>query len=268
MIDLALFRSRGFSGSVTLNLLSMFAIVGFAIFITQYLQSVLGMSPFSAALWSLVPSAGVGAIAPLTGALVQRFDRATLAAAGFLVATGGFAMLTQLHASSHLWFPLVGCSLYASGLVMVMTVGTELIMGAVPPERAGSASAVVETGTEFGGALGMAVLGSIGTAVYRSHLASTIPAGLPARSVDTARETLGGAVATASQTHGTTGAALLHAARDSFAHGVNAAALGAGFVTLTAAVLSIALFRGVRVEQALTPVPAPDSVPSDVEVGV
>ncbi|HLJ99368.1 MAG TPA: MFS transporter, partial [Streptosporangiaceae bacterium] len=100
MIDLALFRSRGFSGSVTLNLLSMFAIVGFAIFITQYLQSVLGMSPFSAALWSLVPSAGVGAIAPLTGALVQRFDRATLAAAGFLVATGGFAMLTQLHASS------------------------------------------------------------------------------------------------------------------------------------------------------------------------
>jgi MFS transporter, DHA2 family, multidrug resistance protein len=226
------------------------------------------MGPFTAALWSLVPSAGVGAIAPLTGALVQRFDRATLAAAGFLLATGGFGMLTQLHASSHLRFPLVGCSLYASGLVMVMTVGTELIMGAVPPERAGSASAVVETGTEFGGALGMAMLGSIGTAVYRGHLTSTMPAGLPVRSADTARETLGGAVATASRMQSTTGAALLHAARDSFTHGVNAAALGAGIVTLTAALLSVALFRGVRVEQAPVPVAQPTVVPSDVEVGV
>jgi DHA2 family multidrug resistance protein-like MFS transporter len=114
----------------------------------------------------------------------------------------------------------------------------------------------------------MAVLGSIGTAVYRSHLASTMPAGLSARSADTARETLGGAVATASHMQGVSGTALLNAARDSFAHGVNAAALGAGIVTLTAAVLSIALFRGVRVEQALARVPTLAPVPSDVEVAV
>ena len=249
MIDLSLFRSRGFRGSVALSLLSMFAIVGFAIFITQYLQSVLGLSPFAAALWSLVPSAGVGAIAPLTAALVQRYDRAYIAAIGFLLATAGFGMLTQLHSGSHLWFPLVGCGFYASGLVMAMTVGNELIMGAVRPERAGSASAVVETATEFGGALGMAVLGSIGTAVYRGHLGS-LPAGVSGPNADTARETLGGAVTVAAHLPGTTGPALLHAARDAFAHGMDAVSLGAGLVTLAAAALSVVFFRGVRVEQA------------------
>lgn len=268
MIDLSLFRSRGFRGSVVLNLLSMFAIVGFAIFITQFLQSVLGMSPFTAALWSLAPSAGVGAIAPLTGALVQRFDRASIAAAGFLLATAGFGLLTQLHSGSHLWFPLVGCGLYASGLVMVMTVGNELIMGAVPARRAGSASAVVETATEFGGALGMAVLGSIGTAVYRGHLASSMPAGVSGSTADTARETLSGAVAVAAHLPGQTGPALLHAARDAFAHGMDAVSLGAGLVTLAAAALSVLFFRGVRVEQAAAGArgPAAAEAPAQVEV--
>jgi len=82
MIDLKLFRSRGFTGSVALNLVSMFAIVGFAIFTTQYLQSVLGMAPFTAALWSLVPMAGTMAAAPATRVLVQHVDRAFIAAGG------------------------------------------------------------------------------------------------------------------------------------------------------------------------------------------
>ena len=71
MVDLTLFRSRGFSGAVALNLVSMFAVVGFAIFATQYLQSVRGMSPFSAALWSMVPMCGTGIAVPLSQLLVQ-----------------------------------------------------------------------------------------------------------------------------------------------------------------------------------------------------
>ena len=200
MIDLKLFRSRGFTGSVLMNLLAMFAIVGFAIFTTQYLQSVLGMSPMTAALWSLVPSLGVGAVAPLTATLVQHFDRAYIAGAGFLFAGAGFCLLTQLHAQSHIWVVLIGAGIYASGLVMVMTVGGELIMGAVPPERAGAAAAVVETGTEFGGALGMAVLGSIGTAIYRSDLVANAPHGLSSGALSAARDTLGGAVTVSGQT--------------------------------------------------------------------
>ena len=250
MIDLRLFRSRGFTGSVAMNLVSMFAIVGFAIFTTQYLQSVLGLSPFTAALWSLVPMAGTLVAAPVTRALVTRADRGYIAAAGFAVAAAGFAGLTRLHAHSPIWFLLIGATVYAGGIVGVMTVGNELIMGAVPPERAGAAAAVVETATEFGGALGMAVLGSIGTAVYRSDLASAAPARTPPAALGAARDTLGGAVTTAGQLPGRIGAELLEAARAAFTHGMNDAALGAAVASVLAAVLSVVFFRGVQVTQA------------------
>jgi DHA2 family multidrug resistance protein-like MFS transporter len=261
MIDLKLFRSRGFTGSVLMNLVAMFAVVGFAIFTTQYLQSVLGMSPMAAALWALVPSVGIGAVAPLTAALVQRFDRAYVAAGGFLFALGGFGVLTQVEAQSRIWVVLVGAGVYASGLVVVMTVGSELIMGAVPPERAGAAAAMVETGSEFGGALGMAVLGSIGAAIYRSDLAGSAPHSLPSGTLATARDTLGGAVTVSAQLPGQTGTELLAAARDSFTHGMNLAAVGAGTLMAIAAALSAVFLRGVRVEtpEAAAESPAPDS---------
>ena len=265
MIDLRLFRSRGFTGSVAMNLVSMFAIVGFAIFTTQYLQSVLGMKPLTAALWSLVPMAGTMVAAPVTRVLVQHLDRAFVAAGGFLIAGAGFAGLTQLHARSSIWFLLIGAIVYAGGIVGVMSVGNELIMGAVPPERAGAAAAVVETATEFGGALGIAILGSIGLSAYRSALAVTAPAGAPQSALRAARSTLGGAVTASGQLPGRLGADLLEAARAAFTHGMNSAALGAAIVTLVAAVLSAVFFRGVRVEAAVT---VADERPAEARAGI
>src|SRR5205814_9447663 len=166
------------SGSITMSLIGMFGLAGFAIFTTQYLQSVLGMSPLEGALWSLVPSAGVGAAAPTAAKLAQRgVDRAYIIGAGFLLALAGFAVLTQVHAGQRLWVALLGAGLMAAGLVVVMSLGTEVVMGTVRPERSGSASALLETGSEFGGALGMAILGSIGTAVYRGDVTAALPAG-------------------------------------------------------------------------------------------
>jgi DHA2 family multidrug resistance protein-like MFS transporter len=248
MIDLRLFRSRGFTGSVAMSVVAMFAIVGFAIFTTQYLQSVLGMSPLTAALWSLVPMAGTMVATMGIRALVQHIDRAYVAAGGFLVSGAGFAALTQLHPRSPIAFLLVAASIYAGGIVGVMTVGNELIMGAVPPERAGAAAAVVETATEFGAALGIAVLGSLGVAAYRSSLAASAPPGTPPEALGVARDTLGGAVTVAGQLPGRIGTELLEAARAAFTHGLNNAALGAAIIMAVAAVLSAAFFRGVRVE--------------------
>jgi DHA2 family multidrug resistance protein-like MFS transporter len=248
MIDLRLFRSRGFTGSVAMNLVAMFAIVGFAIFTTQYLQSVLGMSPLTAALWSLVPMAGTMTATMAIRVLVQHMDRAYVAAGGFLISGTGFAALTQLHAHSPIAFLLIAATIYAGGIVGVMTVGNELIMGAVPPERAGAAAAVVETATEFGAALGIAVLGSLGIAAYRSSLAASAPAGTPPRALAAASDTLGGAVTAAGQLPGRIGAELLETARTAFTHGLNNAALGAAIIMVLAAVLSAAFFRGVRAE--------------------
>src|SRR6516165_3666071 len=230
MIDLSLFRSRGFTGSVAMNLVAMFAIVGFAIFTTQYLQLVLGMSPLTAALWSLVPMAGTMTAAAAARVLVQRFDRAYVAAGGFLISGAGFAALTQLHPRSPIVFLLVAATIYAGGIVGVMTVGNELIMGAVPPERAGAAATMVETAAEFGAALGIAVLGSVGIAAYRSGLGASAPAGTPPAALTVARETLGGAVTVAGQLHGRIGTELLQAARSAFTHRLNSAPRGAPMV--------------------------------------
>ena len=255
MIELALFRSRGFTGAVALNLVSMFAIVGFAIFATQYLQSVRGMSPFTAALWSMVPMAGTMTAVPLSQLLVQRVDRGYIAAGGLLVAAAGFALLTHAQADSGLWFVLLGASIYAGGVVTAVTVGNELVMGAVPPDRAGAAAAIVETSSEFGGALGMAVLGSIGVAVYRSDLAHTAPATLPQTAVEASRNTLGGALSAAEHLPAQLGTQLVSAARIAFTHGLDAAALGAAIAMIVAAVLSARFFRGIQV------------VPEDAEPG-
>jgi MFS transporter, DHA2 family, multidrug resistance protein len=117
---------------------------------------------------------------------------------------------------SPLWFLLAAATVYAGGVVGVMSIANELIMGAVPPQRAGAAAAVVETASEFGGALGIAVLGSIGTAAYRSSLATGAPAGLPPAAAGQARSTLGGALSAAGQLHGRAGTGLADAACAAF----------------------------------------------------
>ncbi|MEU8783931.1 MFS transporter [Streptomyces sp. NPDC048637] len=246
MLDLALFRHRGFSVSVLMNLLAMFAVVGCAVFFTQYLQTVRGMSPMEAALWNLLPTLAVGGMAPAAAALAQRMDRACVIALGFVIAAGGFVWLSWLEPGSALWFVLVASSVYASGLVMVMSLGNELAIGLAPPERAGSASALLESGTELGGALGMAILGSIGSAVYRADMDDALPAGLPADAADAARETLAGAAAVAAELPGRAGEALLTAARSAFTDGLQTAVLGAAGVMVCAAVLALALLRGLR----------------------
>ncbi|MFH9420692.1 MFS transporter [Streptomyces sp. NPDC017529] len=253
MLDMELFRHRGFSGSVPANLLAMFVLVGCAVFFTQYLQSVRGMRPLEAALWNVVPTLVVGGMAPVAAALARRVDRAFVIAGGFLVAAAGFGWLTLVDAGTPLWVVLAACGVYASGLVMVMSLGTELAIGAAPPERAGSASALLESGSELGGALGMAVLGTVGSAVYRGDVGGAVPAGLPAGLADTVRETLAGAAAVAGELPGRAGEALLAAARTAFTHGMHAAASAAAVVMVLGAVLAAALLKGVRTQP-----PAPE----------
>ncbi|GAB3150374.1 MFS transporter [Micromonospora sonneratiae] len=246
MIDPALFRNRGFGSSVLTNLVAMFAIVGFAIFTTQYLQSVLDMRPLEAALWSLVPSLGISVVAPLSPMLAQRVNRAYLISAGFLIAVVGFVVLAQVRVDSPLWLVLTGAGVFAAGTAVVMTLITDLVVGTAPPEQAGTASALVECSSEFGGALGMAVLGSIGLAVYRDGVADGMPTGLPAEAVAGVRETLAGAAVVAEGLPGPAGDALLAAARVAFVDGMQVAAVTAAVVMAVAAVVSLLALRRVR----------------------
>ena len=125
------------------------------------------------------------------------------------------------------------------------TLATDLMVGAAPPERAGAAAAISETSSEFGGALGIAVLGSIGTAVYRSDLARNLPAGVPPEVAMIARDTLGGAVAAAGRLSDQLGVELLDAARRAFTRSFEVTAIvSAGFAIATA-ITAVALLRHV-----------------------
>ncbi|MGW0904199.1 MFS transporter [Streptomyces sp. NPDC002853] len=243
MIDLGLLRRRAFGGPMVANLLAMFATVGMAVFLTQYLQSVRGMSPFEAALWSMVPAAGMAVMAPTAAVFAQRVDRAYVMGGGFLVSACGFLWLTQVHTDTALWVTLAAASVYAGGLVAAMTLANELALGAAPPERAGSAAAVLESGQELGGALGMAILGSIGAAVYSRDMADALPAGIP--QADAVRETLGSATTVASRLPAETAQGVLSAARDAFTHGMGYAAIGAATVMAAAGFFSFARLRGL-----------------------
>jgi MFS transporter, DHA2 family, multidrug resistance protein len=127
----------------------------------------------------------------------------------------------------------------------VFTATTDLIVGSAPPERAGAASGISETGSELGGALGIAILGSIGVAIYRAGLAERLPAGVPSQASAAARDTLGGAVGVAQQLPAGVGAALLAAARESFTTGLQVTAGISAVVAVGIAVVATVMLRGV-----------------------
>ncbi|CAM5630356.1 MFS transporter [Streptomyces violaceorubidus] len=240
MISPALFRGHGFTPALVLNTLSAFGMMGSAYFTTQYLQSVLGKSALEAALWSLLPSVLIGAAAPVAARLVQRgAERAYVVTAGFVIAAGGYGLLA-LAGTDSLWLLLAACGVLAAGLVVVMSLLTDLALSSAPVEKAGAASSLLETGTEFGGALGMAALGSIGTALYRHGVPSDAPA--------PAEETLGGALAVAAELPGrAAGDALATAAREAFTDGMQGAAIAGALLLLGAAVSAALGLRHIRV---------------------
>jgi len=155
---------------------------------------------------------------------------------------------------------LVSASVILSlGLAPLFTLTNDLILGAAPPERAGAASAISETGDELGGALSIAILGTLGTAVYRNQVADGVPARVPPDQQGTALDTLGGAVAAAEELPGDVAAELLEVAREAFTQGLQAAALASAVVAAIAAVLAAVLLRDVRAG-------AQDEVAGDTQV--
>ncbi|MFC9325003.1 MFS transporter [Kitasatospora sp. NPDC057015] len=243
LIDLGLFRIRTFSGAITVNSVAMFAMMGFALFTSQYLQLVKGMSPLAASLWSLAPSVGVGAAVGVCGALAGRVRPAHLMAGGFLVGAVGFGMMTLVGPHSPLALILVAAGVLAAGSVGTMTLTAEMVVAAAPPEQAGAASATSETAVELGSSLGIALLGAAGAAVYQVRLDGRLPAGLDGDAAQAAQDTLGGAVAVAGRLPGRLGGDLLEATRSAFTDGMHVAAV-VGLVFLVGA--SLAAYRLMR----------------------
>ena len=270
LIDLRLFRIRAFSASLAVYTLGILILFGAFLFIYQYLQLVAGLSPFEAGLLTL-PSFGsfiVGSM--LAPALVKRVRAAYVMAGGLALGAVGFALLTQVGVDSGVAVLVTSSVIFSLGLAPLFTLTNDLIIGAAPPERAGAASAISETGAELGGALSIAILGTIGTAVYRNRVTEDLPAGVPPEQADAARDTLGGAVAVAEDLPARLADEVLVVAQEAFTLGFQVSALLSAVVAAATAVLAAFLLRdcvaGPEGEGAIDAKPCFSPVPAAAEL--
>jgi DHA2 family multidrug resistance protein-like MFS transporter len=244
LIDLKLFKVPAFSAALATNLTAM--MVSFAVFllVAQYLQLVLGMGPFEAGLWSIPSAIGFTVGSMLAPKFVRRVRPAYVMAGGLLAGSAGFAMLS-FAGSAGLAALVAGMIVLSLGLAPVVTLSTDLIVGSAPPENAGAASAISETGAEFGGALGIALLGSVAAAIYTSTMGGSMPQGVPPEAAAAARGNIGAAAAVAGDLSQTLGNELVSASRAAYAHAFQVATLISAAVCVVAACVTGAMLRTI-----------------------
>ncbi|WP_141576715.1 MFS transporter [Actinomadura sp. WMMA1423] len=259
LIDLRLFSSPVFSSSVLIKIVATFALTGTSLFTNQYLQLVLGMRPLTAALWSLTAFPALMVAMSASVAVSNKVRPGPILLSGLAVIAAGLGVVTQVDADSRLWVVLVGAGGLAAGVMITAPIVADLVLTAASTEQAGAASAVAETSDEFGSALGLAVLGSIGASVYHHRMADIAVPGAPHDAVRSARGTLAAAKAVAEAMPGGAGSGLLRQAREAFTAGMNIAAL-AGILVVAALAVGVSVL--LRRAPAAAPVPRPDAEPA------
>lgn len=249
LLDLRLFRNRTFRTAVGVMAFGAIAMGGTFLFISQYLQLVKGLTPLGAGLWLVPPTLGMIVGSMLAPALAQRVGAGYVIGGGMVLTALGFVLLTQVTAGGGVGLVVVALFFCTLGLGPGAALVTDIVVGSVPPERAGSAASLSETSGEFGIAIGIAVLGSLGTAIYRSQV--TVPDGVPVDAAAATRGNLAGAVAASEHLPAGLASALLDPAREAFTSGLNVvAAIGA---------VAMILFAGVAIAMLRQPAaPAPD----------
>ncbi|WP_315817074.1 MFS transporter [Paraflavitalea speifideaquila] len=249
LIDIRLFKIPAFSASLFIYGMGCFVMFGSFFFTFQYLQLVLGLTPFQAGLWSLPSFTGFIVGSMLGPFFLKYISPGKFMTGALLLAAVGFILLTQVTAATGIGLLVVALICTALGFAPVVTMATDLIIGSAPPERAGAAGACSETSAEFGGALGMAILGSVGTAVYRSHMNANLPATVPKAAAIAAKQTLGSAVTEATQLTGNAGNELLLAAKNAFVSGLQITAGASVLIIAVLAVLAITRLGKVQPAQ-------------------
>ncbi|WP_309104905.1 MFS transporter [Microbacterium sp.] len=240
LLDLRLFRSRALRAGLVAMLISTLAIGGIYLFLTQYLQLVADHSPLVTGLLLLPAALALIVTSLLAPVLARRIHPLLIVAVALAVSATGFIILASVVTTADTPLILIGFAVAYAGIGPVTALGTDLVVGSAPAERAGAASALSETSTEIGVSVGIAAMGSLGIAIYRAGLADGSDGGAAAGAYETAKETLATALEAAGDLPAEAAAALTRAATVAFTAGFAAAAwLGAALLVL-ASVLTIA----------------------------
>lgn len=250
LIDLKLFHVPYFSASLLIYTLGTFVAFGNFIFIFQYMELVAGLTPLKAGLWSLPFFLAFVIGSLVTPIIVRKVHKAYVMGAGLFLSAIGFGLLTQVSSDSELILLVIGSFVYCLGLAPIFTLATDIIVGSAPPERAGSAAAISETGSELGGALGIAIIGSIGTFIYRSQMNDNMPTGISSQAAEAAKATLSEAIVQARQLPTELNSLLINTANKAFITAMRVAALTCTIVVTVLAILSIRQLRRVHTSSA------------------
>ncbi|WP_191299406.1 MFS transporter [Lentzea cavernae] len=231
LIDVELFANKAFSGAVLANFVAIFALMGVLFFFSQYLQLVRGLRPLAAGLVELPTTVASILAVAVVGVLVARLGTGRAVAAGLLLAALGLVLVAVAeNADDTLWLAAALLPL-GLGIGVAMTLTVDAVVSAVPSERAGAASAISETAFELGGALGIALLGSTVTLVYRASL--DLPATLPGPARAATEDSLAAAVNTVRDSPG-----VIEAARDAFTTAMQVTSVVAAAITVIAALIA------------------------------
>jgi DHA2 family multidrug resistance protein-like MFS transporter len=243
LIDLDLFRQIEFSSSVATQLIATITFGGLYLIVSQYLQLVLGLSPLRAGM-ALLPATLSGILGTFAApAIVKRVSARSVMPGGMLLTTVGMVAISLVTPASHLALVVGAYMVMSFGINIAMTLTTDMIMSAAPPERAGAASGISETSAELGAALGVAIMGSISTAYYRSTLGETLPVGVPPDVARDAMATIGGAVSSAADVKGLLKTELIETARDAFTGSLALVATVCTILVLATGVIVLLVLR-------------------------
>jgi Na+/melibiose symporter-like transporter len=254
MLDVQFFADPRFSAASTAVTLSFFAMFGSLFFLTQYLQFVLGLTAFQAGV-RLMPMAAVMLVAaPSSARLVEKVGSKAVVATGLAITAGGLFTLSRATPRTGYGLVLTALVILATGMGLTMAPATESIMGSLPRAKAGVGSAVNDTTRQIGGALGVAILGSLMASSYRSSLSGVVGV-LPDGARSVAGESIGAALQIGRQIGGASGQTLVDIARAGFIHAMDATLMVGAAIALVGS-LVVLLFLPAR---------APEDAPLVVE---
>lgn len=240
LVDISLFRIPAFSGAVASNALSIFAFFGLLFFFSQYLQLVRGYSPFWAGLAEMPATIASLAVITIVGFALSRLGLGRAIAAGLLIGAIGLVALGLTEGMPSYLGMGISLAVIGLGTGLAMTLSTDAVVSTAPPARAGAAASIAETAYELGIALGIGVLGSLQTAIYRANL--QIPAGTSPEASASMRDSL----ASAASTLDAEDTELLSIAQEAFTHGMQITAF------IAAALLVVAAFIAWRLIPSTT----------------
>ncbi|MFI1012512.1 DHA2 family efflux MFS transporter permease subunit [Streptomyces sp. NPDC020965] len=264
-LDISAFRVPAFSAAVAAIALVFFALMGVTFFAAFYLQSVRGLSPLESGLLILPLAVAQMVFAPRARLVVDRFGVRLVCAVGMVLVAAGLGVFALVDAATPLWALAVAFFVQGVGMAHVMPPVTVTVMQALPREKAGSGSAVNNTFRQVGGALGIAVLGSVLSARYRSGIEEHLQ-GLPDGLRETAGESIEATLGVADRL-GPAGDALIGPAREAFLDAMSLTALGSALVALVGALVVARYLPGRLTAPAVPPQRSPDAAPETVREG-